>query len=212
MRKLIVTLIIAAFSAAFAANAQDSKRVLWGVKAGVDIELPGKWHGDHSSVKMFKPGIGFSAGAVCNIDLGYNTFFEPGLGLFHEQYRYDEFIVMGDNGQPLAEDPKVSKTGLMIPLIFGYSFWFNDDAGLRVYTGPQLRYAFDGNIDIDVDEADFSIWDGQRRFDASWKVGLGMPFNHFMVSLEVEFGMANLLKNELKFSENRVGLGLSYYF
>ena len=89
---------------------------------------------------------------------------------------------------------------------------------MNVFTGPQVRYAFAGGTSFKnkeiAEEADeyVNLWNVQRRFDLSWKVGVGMPVNNFQISLEADLGITDLLKNDMSFRENRVGVGVTYYF
>lgn len=193
--------------------AGDDNRVMWGLKASVDSELPGKWHTGGDAVTMYSPGVGFSAGVVGNIWLGSNFYFEPGLALTYSQYRYKDLIIM-DGQSKLSEDPKISKWGIQLPLAVGYECDFSDNFALDFFTGPQIRYALSGKVDAGIiyDEYLMNLWNGQRRFDLSWKIGVGVPISNFIVSLEADLGITDLLKNDFTFRENRVGLGLTYYF
>ena len=102
--------------------AGDNNRVLWGLKASVDAELPGKWRGNDVSVKMYKPGVGFTIGGVSNIYLGKNFYFEPGVSFFYSQYKYD--LIIGGETLNDYKDPKLYKLGLEIPLVVGYTIDF----------------------------------------------------------------------------------------
>ena len=197
-------------------TAQSTNNILWGIKATVDAELPSKWRGNNVSVKMYNPGAGFTIGGVSNIYIGKNFYFEPGISFFYSQYKYD--LIIGLETLNDYKDPKLYKLGFEVPLIFGYSIDFSDKFAMDVFTGPQLRYALGGEVVIKNKEIkeftgdSLDLWKVQRRFDCSWKIGLGFPMNQFTLSLEADFGITNLLKNDLNFRENRLGLGLTYYF
>lgn len=195
--------------------AETNTAILWGIKASVDAELPGKWRGERVSHTMFHPGYGFNIGAVANIYIARNFYFEPGISLFHSDYKYKDLIILGDpnTGESAATDPHVNKWGIQVPLMFGYSFTFP----MNVYTGPQIRYAFAGEIDVERDkitgvETEFDLWRGQRRFDLSWKIGVGFPVNNFNIAFEADIGITDLMKGDMSFRENRVGLAVTYYF
>ena len=89
---------------------------------------------------------------------------------------------------------------------------------MDVFTGPQLRYALGGETVIKDEKVKedvgdfFDLWSIQRRFDCSWKLGIGFPVKDIFVSVEADFGLTNLLKEHMSFRENRLGLGLTYYF
>lgn len=212
-----ITLLLLCILPCAAASAQKSDRVLWGTKINADIELPGKWKYDNGgSAKMYKPGFSLSLGAVCNIYLGAGFYFEPGLDLFYAGYHYDDIYI--NQGQKI--NPKVSKFGLRLPLVAGYTFNLSDRMGLSIFTGPQLSYAFAGKVSVEGNRdlgKDFPSDDlfgpyGQNRFDCAWKVGVGFPVDSYMLSLEADFGLTDLQKGPVKFRENRVGLAFTYYF
>ena len=211
---LIIATILCCFHINIIAN--DNNKVLWGLKASIDTELPGKWHGENTSVKMYHPGVGFTLGGVSNIYLGKNFYFEPGISFFYSQYKYD--LIIGVETFNDFKDPKLYKIGLQVPLVFGYSIDCSDKFAIDVFTGPQLRYSLGGEVVIknkDIKEQlgdALELWEVQRRFDCSWKIGIGFPMNHFTLSLEADIGITNLLKHDLSFRENRVGLGVTYYF
>lgn len=212
---------IASCMATLQSKAEGDKFV-WGLKASVDAELPGKWRGDNVSFKMYKHGVGFTIGGISNITLGRNFYLEPGVSLFYSQYRYDDFVFSMEDGLSIWEpDPKLYKWGVQVPLMFGYSIECTESFYVDVYTGPQIRYAFAGGISlkdksfIEGMEDDFDLWgiNGQRRFDCSWKIGIGIPVNAFSLFVEADLGMTDLMKSDgIKFRENRFGGGLTYNF
>lgn len=211
--------IIAVLIGTLSGFAEDNNSVIWGIKASVDIELPGKWHRDGGSVDMYRHGSGFTAGFVSNIYLGRGFYFEPGVSLAYSQYRFKDLIISDDHGNEAETDPKTYKWAVQVPLVVGYGFDITDQLGLDVFTGPQIRYAFAGDIAFKTRDAQeivgsaFDLWAAQRRFDLSWKVGIGLPINSFQISLEADFGLTDLLKNsKMTFRENRVALGITYYF
>ena len=165
---------------------------------------------------MYNPGAGFTIGGISNIYLGKNFYFEPGVSFFYSQYRCDYSI--GTDLVNMIKNPKIYKLGIEVPLVFGYTIDFSKKFSMDIFTGPQLRYALGGEMVIKDQEIkeDFGdtvdLWEIQRRFDCSWKIGIGFPMNQFTLSLEADLGITNLLKHEISFRENRVGLGLAYYF
>lgn len=217
MKRNITLLLLCIILCVGAATAQKSDRVLWGAKVNANIELPGKWRFDNGgSAKMYKPGFGVDLGAVCNIYLGAGFYFEPGIDLFYEGYRYDDIYI--NQGQ--KTNPKVTKFGMRLPLVAGYTFNLSDRMGLSIFAGPQLSYAFagkvsvEGNLDLGEDFPNDDLFGraGQNRFDCAWKVGVGFPVDSYMLSLEADFGLTDLEKGPVKFCENRVGLAFTYYF
>lgn len=192
----------------------------WGVRASLDVTLPGKWKtANGESISMFSNGAGFAAGVVYNLPFAGNFYFEPGLTLFYDTYKYKDLVVAGDpNGEPISTDPSVKKFGVRVPLMVGYRFYPSDNFSFSLYTGPELSYGLSGKVGIDSDEdfgPDFStnIYKmGYRRLDCAWKVGVGFPFGRWLMALEGAIGITDLHKNDVKFRENRFSLTVGYDF
>lgn len=203
-------------------SAQESDNgPIWGVRAAFDVNIPGDWHfeGGGPSVKMYKTGYGATVGAVCNLYLGKGFYFEPGASLFYDSYSYDNLTIMGDpdNADDAVFDPSLYKFGLRVPLMFGYTFG-NDNFSMSVYTGPEVSVALVGKVrlsDLPAEEViDNNLFgpNGHNRFDMAWKVGLGVPFGAWTVSLDAAIGVTDIYRAGGKFRENRVSVGLTRYF
>lgn len=196
------------------------KTVIWGIKANLNAELPSKWRNSLISEKMFNSGFGASVGCLANVYLGKNFYFEPELALFYEGYSYDVMAEVAPNSPYVNAGPTVTKLGLRLPLMVGYYINISDSWGLDVFTGPQLSYAFYGHASASNESVKenydlmhvFSGAYAQRRFDLGWKVGVGFPVEHFLISLEADLGITNQMKQTWTMRENRVSLGVTYYF
>lgn len=222
-RILFAILSIFAFSSigAVAQYNESPCRAGWGIRANIDINIPGHFRLNGESVKMFKNGTGISLGAVYSIPVGPYFFFQPGAGLFYDTYRYDNIVIEGDSdqGRHTTVDPAVRKIGIRIPLHFGYTLDIWEKAAVAFYTGPQFDYSFYGRVSASDDiewgepysEDLFGPYN-QRRFDIAWKVGVGIPMNRWYVGLEAAFGLLDLMRTDFTFHENRVSLTLGYNF
>lgn len=217
--KSLICLLVA-FTVTSQLHAGNPGDVSWGVKATVDAELPTKWHGKNNDWKMFHNGVGFTLGALSHIPLGRNFYVEPEVEFFMSQYRYDLVIMEDDRDN---KNPKLSKFGIGIPVVAGYNINFSQRFGMRIFTGPQIRYAFAGKVGVARQLKDeyekLLLWDTNRRFDFSWKVGIGFAIDNFMISAEADFGISNLYRrspvtdySQWRYHENRVGGGVTYYF
>lgn len=221
MRRFI-TLIMICFGVLGTMRAQDEAanvdtRPMWGIKAAFDFNIPGNWHNDGSSIKMFDHGYGATFGAVCNIYLGHGFYFEPGLSFFYDSYAYNDLII--PNEDTVVESPSIFKAGLRVPLVAGYAFDITENLSMVVFTGPELSYAFAGKIrlpnDGNWDDFDDSLFgrNGQRRVDLAWKFGFGVPFSDsWLLSLDASIGVTDLLPGPTSFRDNRVCLSVTRYF
>lgn len=217
---IILSFLALASAAVSAQQYSDPVRMGWGIRANIDINVPGHFRTNGESLKMFKNGAGISVGAVYTVPVGPYFFFQPGAGIFYDTYRYDNIVISAEpSGDKSTVDPAVRKLGVRIPLHFGYNLDFWEKAAVAFYTGPQFDYSFYGNVstpdDIDWGEPHSGDLFGpynQRRFDIAWKVGLGLPMNHWYVGLEAAFGLLDLMRTDVTFHENRVSLTLGYNF
>lgn len=230
MKKLFFTLaaVFIAFGTAGAQEYSDSiasKRVIWGVKANIGAEIPGKVKQGKEGFKVYNSGFSGSVGGLANIALGKNFYFEPELSLYYEEYSYNNIEAVAPNSPSVNIGPTLHKLGVRIPLDFGYFFDISEKWGLAVYTGPQFDYIFYGNAKYDKSDEAISqsikesgldkIFSGpyaQNRFNVDWKVGVGCPVEHFLISIEADFGLTNTMKSPWTMRENRLTLGIGYYF
>ena len=215
---LIILLLLSAYSRA-AENADNDNRILWGARAAIGLEIPGKWHVNGTSVKMFRPGASFTLGGVCNIDLSKGFYLEPGLLFFCDRYAYDNLVIADSQGEPVISDPKVTKLGLRLPVVAGYSFSISDGFDMAVYTGPQISYGISARVSTkhkDLIGNDFSTnlygTNGQNRLDLAWKIGLMFPFGTSAVSIDTDLGITDLMSGPVSLRENRLSIAYTYYF
>lgn len=225
MKRLLTIALLAVFCCGLDVAAQDvaddgdDTRPMWGIRAALDINIPGDFHGDAGNVEMFRHGFGGTLGAVCNIYLGHNFYLEPGASLFYDTYSYKNVVFGMTESSAGCQDPGIYKFGLRIPVVAGYSFNVTDQFAMSVFTGPELSYALAGDIKIknreELDLEDihlFGKYAHQRRVDCAWKVGVGFPVDEWFVSVEGVFGLTNLNRIDMSFRENRCAIALTRYF
>ncbi len=219
MKRILLLSLIVVLSVKAYAQTEDNTKPIWGIKAAFDINIPGKWHGAAGGVEMYRIGYGGTLGAVCNIYLGRNFYIEPGISLFYDTYSYKDLIITSSSGIIAEKDPGIYKAGIRIPIVAGYEFSIANRFDMTIFTGPELNYAFTG----DVRMKDKSLIYGselpmfgkegnQRRVDCAWKIGLGFPWNMWTLSWEADIGMTDLLKTGMSFRENRVSVNVTRYF
>lgn len=219
MKKLSILFIIL-FSAIFAHAQiieQGEHNPTWGVRASFDVNIPGHVRSNIFNDKTFRAGTGGAIGAVCNIYLGNKFYLEPGISLFYDTYSYNDLIVE-ENGYK-ESDPTVYKVGVRIPIVAGYSFSVSDRLSIAPFTGPELSYAFAGDIRLlDKDRLDldgnllFGKIGSQRRADCGWKIGIAFFTGMWSFNIDASIGMTNLMKNGTTFRENRGSVNVTRYF
>lgn len=133
----------------------DNKATL-GVRVSLDISSAA------NGGAYYNNRAGFSAGAVYNIPLWMNLYFEPGVSVFYNTFgtsAWDEVAVdvpvldsagapvIGPDGNPVMDsklypyqiDGSIRNFGFRIPMMAGYHFDFTEDVKVHVFTGPQLN-------------------------------------------------------------------------
>lgn len=223
MKHIIISAIT--ILSVFAANAQDidedvlpSDRNHWTVTVTYDASIPGKWKLANGSFGMFKPGSGVSVGADYMLLFGKNFFFEPGVRLFLDNYRYDNITIgAGTPSEPSKTyDPPVRKIGLRIPLSAGYKFDIFKRGSLFLSTGPEPIIGFSARTKVDEDQTE--IFEENmyktlmRRFDVAWDIRAAVIIDSFRVDITGAFGMLDVIKTDVKMHEYRVSVGLGYVF
>lgn len=220
MKKILATVLAAAAvlpaTAGDMFDAGDENRPYFGVRVSFEAPIPGKINAsaDNASigVSAFKTGAGFDAGAIYNIPLWKNLYFEPGLSLF-----YNAFGVKDDM---FADEPDIASVkasvrtfGFRIPFSFGYRFDLAP-CSLYAFTGPELEVGLVGREHISgtimgekVSESESIYGNGYRRYDISWKFGVGVSVDNYYLGLSGNVGMVNRISDDSEFG----GVDVSYH-
>lgn len=215
MKRSVLILIVCLLGSFAVRSENEDTKPLFGLRAGLDLEIPGKWHNQGGSVKMFRCGYGVNIGGVCNMYLAKGFYLEPGVSLFYQRYSYDDIYIDEDQTD---KDPKIDKFGVRIPVMVGYDINLSEKSSISVYTGPEISYAFAGKYHFNKPElwgdlTTVSLFSTYRRFDLAWKVGIGLPIGRSVVGIDAAFGLTDLMKNpDISFRENRVTLSLTRFF
>lgn len=199
-------------------------KAYFGARVALDISSAANG-GDFYSNKT-----GFAVGAIYNIPIKANFYFEPGLSLF-----YDVFGTMilkmdypssapGSTIEPGSPDDlegarmyqidgTIRNLGFRVPLNFGYHFDFGEDLRVRVFTGPQINVSyfaryyqnrtytpFSGEIKSSSRSA-FGTG-GFKHFDAQWNIGAGLDYGNYSIDLAGSIGMTRLCDAVEPFRKN----------
>ncbi|MCM1449830.1 MAG: PorT family protein [Clostridiales bacterium] len=222
MKRTIMTLAVALGVAAatqaqnYLVNNPDNK-AYFGVRAGLDISSTAGQIADN-----YGNGAGFTLGAIYNIPLWQNLYFEPGLHLFYNTFDYD--VLVEPEGMP-AEifDGSIRNWGFRVPLNFGYHFDFTDDISISVFTGPVVNLNLKartscGDYDkrFDADYGYSLINNGFRRVDLQWDFGVSMNYGmHYYVAMSGGIGMTKVYGvhyDDDSFRRNTFNISVGYNF
>lgn len=230
MKKILISLTLAATAAGAAAQnyliENPDNRAYFGVRAGLDI----------SSAKggedVYVNSPGFHVGAIYQIPIKLNFYFEPGLHFF-----YDTFgtrITTGirpDWGMAYELEGSVRNVGFRVPFNFGYHFDFTDNISVSVYTGPVLNFNITAKNHLnrsgipELDEglyfSDTSLFGtgGFKRFDMQWQFGVGISYDKYYLTVGGGVGVTKAFNGPVDdklfkdyFRRNTFNLALGYNF
>lgn len=178
-----------------------------GARVAVDITTAANGGGNYSS------NTGFSAGAIYNIPLYMNLYFEPGLSVFYNTFgtsKWNSFVpessINPETGEGIEVFYQVTgsmrNVGFRVPLLIGYHFDVSEDLKIGVFTGPQLNmnlYAkyFVSEIlgnDKDALDHDCSLFgtEGFKHLDFQWNLGIGVTYDKYFASINGAWGISTM--------------------
>ena len=175
MKKSIKT-IAASLVVAIAAFAPvRSHAIDFGIRAGLDVTVPGGIKSNGASVDMFKAGCGFHAGVVADIDLVSNLFLEPGMYLVYHNTGTDiQSDAVDGIFSKVKADIALRQFGLQIPVRLGYNF----------------KNAKEFGIDSDPYNEEIT------RFNMGWNLGAGVVVSRFYIGADYTFGLNDRYKDD----------------
>lgn len=212
--KRILTAIIATVALATGAQAQNylvenpQNKSYIGIRAGLDISSTAGTASD-----VYNNGAGFTFGAIYNIPLWKNLYFEPGVHLFYNTFG-EEISTNDELGLPQA-DASIRNWGFRIPLNFGYRFDLTDDISIALYTGPVLNTNLTAKIHA-LDYTTSIMENGFKRFDMQWDFGVSFCYGgHYYASVGGGVGMTRAYDPKVDFAgfrRNTVNIAIGYNF
>lgn len=214
MKKTLAILLVGAASSVMSANAQSymfdnpENRTFFGVRAGLDVSSAA------NGGAMFSNKPGFSVGAVYDIPVLANFYFEPGLYLFYntfgtvhlENYEYTIVDSEGNSSEfykLYQVDGTLRNFGFRIPMNFGYHFDFADDLSVHVFTGPQLNLGLvaryhqnevitPGDEVVKSTSVDAFGTGGFKHIDLQWNFGVGLTYQRYYMSIGGSVGVTRM--------------------
>lgn len=221
MRKLLLSAALACGVLSAAAQSDifnnPANKGYFGVRAAFDIACPGSVKAGDYSVDVYEAGAGFSVGAIYNMPLVANLYFEPGVNLY-----YNTYGVNIDEYEETHFDASIRKFGVRVPLQFGYHFDFTPDISVALFTGPEFEIGCVAELHAKASAGLVSTSDsesvygdgGMERFDCLWKFGASVTYAHnYYLGVGGGIGMLNMSgDSEMTFRENLVQVTLGYNF
>lgn len=211
MKKLIIALSIMA--TALTAKAQDifdnpNNHSYFGLRLSYELACPGDITATGSIAKyeLFGNSSGFNIGAIYNLPLWKNLYFEPGAAIYYNTYSLDKDIFGASMGMQL-DSGSLRQWGIRIPLNVGYHFDFTPDISISFFTGPEVNISFKGNTHFgsgkyNVTGPAFGEEGGLNRADIKWRFGVGATiFDHYYFAISGAAGLCNMIRDDVLVSD-----------
>lgn len=198
MRKSIKAIAASVVVAIAALAPAQSHAIDFGVRAGLDVTVPGNVSAGIVSADLFKAGCGFHAGVVADINLVSNFYLEPGLYLVYHNTGTD-IELADDEGltHGIKADMALRQFGFQIPVRLGYSFNLGV-CDLKLFTGPSFGIGLTGKIknagEVEIDSDPYE--DFINRFNMGWNLGAGVVVSRFYIGADYTFGLNNRIKED----------------
>lgn len=221
----VKTLIAAIICIAFASPSLSARSGL-GLRLSYDLTIPGDIKTPLTKLGTAS-GSGIQLGAVYTYSIAGGLYIEPGAMFYYDNYRLDEITTQVGSPNPVSDRPKISKTGLRIPLMAGYQVQLSGQiSGLYLYTGPEFSFGFsakakskilqDAGLELDNNlyGDDSILGDAHfRRFTTSWAIGAAVDINAINIGITATIGISDQLKGKpASMRENSLRLTVGYNF
>ena len=212
MKKSIKTIAASLVAAIVALAPAQSHAIDFGIRAGLDVTVPGGIKSEGASIDMFKAGCGFHAGVVADIDLMSNLFLEPGMYLVYHNTGTD---IQADTEllPNVKADIALRQFGLQIPVRLGYNFNLGV-CDLKLFTGPSFGIGLSGSwknakkFDIESNPYDEDI----NRFNMGWNLGAGVVVSRFYIGADYTFGLNDRYKSDgSSWKQGCFAVSIGYY-
>lgn len=196
MKKSFKTIAASLVVAIAALAPAQSHAIDFGIRAGLDVSVPGGIKSEGASIDMFKAGCGFHAGVVADIDLMSNLFLEPGMYLVYHNTGTD-IEALDSDIFPVKADIALRQFGLQIPVRLGYNFNLGV-CDLKLFTGPSFGIGLSGSwknakeFGLESNPYDEDI----NRFNMGWNLGAGVVVSRFYIGADYTFGLNDRAKDE----------------
>ena len=211
MKKLFISLAVAA--SAFCSHAQNifdnpDNHAYFGARLSYELACPGDVDIDGFASKIDALGnsSGFSVGAIYNLPVWKNLYFEPGASIYYNTYSINKSM-LSLISEETFESASVRQWGIRIPLHIGYHFDFTPDIRVAVFTGPEFNVSFKGNVHMGIDKYNvtgpaFGDEGYFNRADIKWRFGVGATlFDHYYIALSGAAGMCDLMRDDIVFDD-----------
>ena len=202
MRKFLLSILAVIILAPSTIKAQDylfdspDNAPYLGVRLGFDIvslQSPSEVYGNRGGIEI---------GAVYNMPLWKNLYFEPGVSLFYNSATVNGVLnSFGSELQGICSGT-LNNVGIRIPLNFGYHFDITDAIQIMPFTGPQINLNLSHSVNYATDEAvDKGLAQPRLHYnfiDLGWNFGVGVKFLRYYIGVSGQVGMSSFISQNAK--------------
>lgn len=199
-------------------NNPDNKSY-WGARLSLNKALPASVnicdikYDTYQYFDFFDPGYGVSIGGIFHLPIVANFYFEPGLSFNFSRFHINTNAFIGDNKELLENGGILKKnsviyTSVKLPLVLGYHFDLFKDFNVSLFMGPVINSTFSMKAKIKIEtgsgvkETETSLFkpyqsnddDYLRRFYAQWRIGASFNYRQFMIGINFDGDISNMLK------------------
>lgn len=157
----------------------------WGVRLGFDVvslQSPSNFYNNRGGIEI---------GAIYNLPLWKNLFFEPGASLFYNSAGINGIVEQ--LGQEIIVSPSgtLNNWGIRIPLNFGYHFDVTDVIQIVPFTGPQFNINFANSQSYNGP----GFWSNSgpslqtNGMDFGWGFGVGVKYLKYYIGISGTVGI-----------------------
>lgn len=219
---------------------QEQQLLRFGIEAGANMSqiMRSSDYTDLLSISMgmkgeYKSafGIGFQGGAYIDINFSEMLFLEGGLYAIQRTSKYS-IAAASNTPIPMAYTDEVvcNPMYLNIPILLGVNFGISDNSSFNIKAGPYIGIGISGKMkdtqtsvatilgqtttSSDTEEFDF-FGDFNQSFDLGLKAGLGFEFSKITLSLFMDYGFMNTIKEApdgFSATNFSIGAGVGYKF
>ena len=190
MKTIKLVFILLAMVCMAAVSAQEKKVVL-GIKAGLNLSNVGDYEYGYYDNTRVKPG--FHAGLTLDFAFSPHWYLLTGL----------EYTAKGFRAKSYIDNLKVTAGYMQIPLLGAYKFLILDDLSIMINTGPYFAYGVNGDMKMGRIKSDTFSDDGFRRFDCGVNLGVTLEWRKLCFSLNGEVGFIDMLHDNWERTANR---------
>lgn len=191
----------------------ENNHPYFGARAGIDVTSASDGNG------VFNNGCGFQVGAIYNLPIKMNFYFEPGLSVFYDTFG-QQVTALGEDLEQYNIDGSIRNFGFRVPFNFGFHFDFTDEISVCLFTGPQLNWSLSAKshwsnvkgVEQLPSESVFGEG-GFKHFDLQWNFGVGLNYNQYYIAMSGAAGITKVMDTKaIDFRRNIFTLSLGYNF